>query len=340
MNRSADNCVPIVIAGFGFMGQTHAQCLAMNSRATVVGIVDADPASAAARAAQLGLCATVGSTLEEVLPQVNAAIVDLCLPTDLHRKQAETAFARKLHVFCEKPLALTLEDAEAMVRGAEKAGVFLMVGHCIRFWPEYRELERVVRRGEMGSLLALALTRRSGRPGYAVGDWVADPSRCLGGALDLHIHDADFLNHLLGLPAAVTSSGVRYASGWDHIETLYDYGGPCISAGGGWDHPAGWGFRMEFHAVFEGGTLDFDSFSSPTLQRCEADGKPQSVTLPALAAPAPVGLGAYAAELDYFVSCVERGEPPQVATGEQAAQSLRLVLAEIESATSGQTVNL
>lgn len=333
--------VRILLAGFGFMGRTHVLCLRRLSGVELAGVVD--PRGEATREVLVEAgCGEVPifSDLESALNGCDCRAVDLCLPTDLHRPQAEIAFSRGKHVFCEKPLALTLDDAEDMVRGAEKAAVFLMVGHCIRFWPEYCELERVVRTGEMGALLALALTRRSGRPGYAVGDWVADPSRCLGAALDLHIHDADFLNHLLGLPAGVTSSGVRYASGWDHIETLYDYGGPCISAGGGWDHPAGWGFRMEFHAVFEGGTLDFDSSSSPTLHRCEADGKPESVTLPALAVPAPVGLGAYAAELDYFVSCVARGEPPQVASGAQAAQSLRLVLAEIESAASGQTVKL
>lgn len=340
MNRPPETPVPVVIAGFGFMGQAHARCLAMNPRAVVAGIVDADPAAAAERARGMGLTAKAGATLEEVIGAVQARAVDLCLPTDLHRSQAAVAFARGMHVFCEKPIALSVDDARAMVREAEAAGVFLMVGHCIRFWPEYRELERVVRGGELGTLRAVALTRRAGRPGYTAGNWVADPGRCVGGALDLHIHDADFLHHLLGLPGAVTSRGIRRDSGWDHIVTLYDYDGVCVTAEGGWDHPAEWGFRMAYHAVFDGGTLDFDSTASPALTRCLPGGKPEPVTLPAVDAPHPEGFGAHAAELDHFASCVQRGEPPQIATGAQSAESLRLVLAEIDSAAAGHTIRL
>ncbi len=330
----------VAIAGFGFMGQTHARCMAMNPATKVVGVADADPVAAARRVGELGLELPVAASLAELLEEVDAMAVDLCLPTDLHRPQAEVAFARGKHVFCEKPLALNMNDANAMVAGAEQAGVYLMVGHCLRFWPEYAELERVVRSGELGKLMSLEMARRAGRPGYTKGDWVADPSRCLGAALDLHIHDADFINHLFGLPRAVTSCGSPYPSGFDHISTIYHFDAPRVCAVGGWDYPAAWGFRMEYHAVFEHGTLDFDSSASPTLTRCEADGKPEAVRLPQPDPSAPEDLAAYAAELDYFATCIKRGERPQTATGAQAAQSLRLVLAEIESARTGQTVSL
>ena len=340
MASSTDSPVPVVIAGFGFMGQTHAKCLAMNPRAVVAGIVDAEPSGARERADELGLQVTVEKNLGEVLAKTGARAVDICLPTDLHQSYADQAFSRGLHVFCEKPLALTNEDATDMVRGADSAGVFLMVGHCIRFWPEYRELERVVRSGELGALRALSLKRMAGRPAYTVGNWVGDPARCTGAALDLHIHDTDFLHHLLGLPAAVTSRGLRYPSGWDRIATLYDFDGLCVSAEGSWDRPAGWGFRMAYHAAFELGSLDFDSAASPALTRCEEGGKPQPVPPPALEIPHPAGLAAYAAELDYFLSCIQEGKTPQISSGAQAAGSLRLALAEIESAATGKTITL
>ena len=322
------------------MGRTHAQCLVLNPRVRLVGIADADPVAAQRHAGELGLKVPVAASLGQMLEEVESMAVDLCLPTDLHRSQAQVAFDHGRHVFCEKPLALTSPDAEAMVRGAEKAGVFLMVGHCLRFWPEYRELERLVRSREFGALKALTMRRSSGRPDYAANNWTADSRRCLGAALDLHIHDADFLHHLLGLPRAVTSRGVRYGSGWDHIETLYDYGGPCVSAGGGWDYPSRWGFRMEYHATFEGGALNFDSCLSPALHKCAAEGRPVPVKLPAGPVAAPAGLVAYAEELDYFCVHIASGVPPKIANGVQAAESLRLVLAEIQSAETGQTVKL
>lgn len=333
--------VRILVSGFGFMGRVHARALSGLCGVEVAGVVDprGEEIRGALRENGCGE-ASLHTDLETALQACDCDAVDLCVPTDLHRAQAELAFARSKHVFCEKPLALNMEDANAMVAGAQNAGVYLMVGHCLRFWAEYVELERVVRSGELGALRSLEMTRRAGRPGYTAGDWVADPSRCVGAALDLHIHDADFINHLLGLPRAVTSCGSLYPSGWDHISTIYHFDAPRVSAVGGWDQPAGWAFRMEYHAVFERGTMDFDSPASPALMRCESDGKPEAVLLPQPDAAAPEGLAAYAAELDYFAGCIKRGEPPQTATGAQAAQSLRLVLAEIESARTGRTISL
>lgn len=331
----------VLLSGFGFMGRIHARVLRGLSGVEIAGV--ADPRGEEVRGAlrEEGCAETpLYTDLKTALQASDCDAVDLCVPTDLHRAQAGLAFACGKHVFCEKPLALNMEDAEAMVAGAEQAGVYLMVGQCIRFWPEYRELERVVRCGELGALRSLSLTRLAGRPGYTVGDWVGDPARCVGAALDLHIHDVDFVHGLLGVPKAVTSRGVRYPSGWDHITTLYDYDGLCVSAEGGWDHPSGWGFRMGYHAVFDGGTLDFESTASPALTRCLANGKPQPVIPPVVDAPHPEGLGAYAAELDHFLSSVQRNEQPHISTGRQAAESLRVVLAEIESAASGHTVKL
>jgi predicted dehydrogenase len=205
-----------------------------------------------------------------------------------------------------------------------------MVGHCIRFWPEYMELKRIVDSSKHGRLLSLSLSRRTGRPGYSIGDWVNKPDRCLGAALDLHIHDADFLLHLLGTPEAVASQGLLDETGWSSISTQYVYDGRIVTADGAWNYPANWGFQMRFTAVFERAVLDFDSRSVLTL----AAGEAGSV---ALSMPSHDG---YYHELAYFIGCLERGEPVSVSTGEQASASLDLVLAEIESAASGNRISL
>ena len=82
---------------------------------------------------------------------------DICLPTDLHRATALQAFAAGKHVFCEKPIALSTEDAMVMTEAALLADRQLMVGHCIRFWPEYVELKRMVDSGKQGRLLSCVL---------------------------------------------------------------------------------------------------------------------------------------------------------------------------------------
>ena len=200
-------------------------------------------------------------------------------------------------MFCEKPIALTREDAAAMTDAAREAGRQLMVGHCIRFWPEYVELKRIVDSGEHGRLLSLSLGRRTGRPGYSIGDWVNKPERCLGAALDLHIHDTDFLLHLLGAPEAVVSQGLRDETGWSSIATQYVYGGRIVTAEGAWNYPANWGFQMRFSAVFERAVLDYDSRSGITL--AAGDAGPTALPMPQH--------DGYHHELAYFFGCLEIG---------------------------------
>ena len=321
----------ILLAGFGLMGRKHADVYHLLSDACVVGIVDprGGDLGESLRASQLD-GVPVFPSLASAMEEVECSVVDICLPTDLHRSIALEAFAAGKHVFCEKPIALTRNDASAMTLAAHQADRQFMVGHCIRFWPEYIELKRIVDSGEHGRLLSLSLNRRTGRPGYSIGDWVNKPDRCLGAALDLHIHDTDFLLHLLGAPEAVVSQGLRDETGWSSISTQYHYEGRIVTADGAWNYPANWGFQMRYTAVFERALLDFDSRSVLTLAAGEAG--PVALSMPPH--------DGYYHELAYFIGCLERGEPVSVSTGEQASASLDLVLAEIESAATGSRISL
>ena len=329
----------VVIQGFGFMGKVHARCYAANPRAEVAGIVDLDPDAACRAAHELELGdIPVAETLESVVAQTGADAADLCLPTDAHPEAAEAAFAAGLDVFCEKPIALNIESADRITGAAERAGKQLMIGHCVRFWPEYEALKAMVDSGEAGALLALNCERRATRPGYTKGDWISDPERCAGAALDFHIHDADFIRHLLGEPESVFARGVRLPSGWDHLQCSYVYGGPAVAAEGGWHYPDNWGFRMGFHALFEDGALDFDSAGEPGLRKI-VGGREQNPALERESGPL-ADFEAYRRELDYFINCLESGQPVARCTGADATASVRLVLAEIESASTGRPIKL
>jgi len=321
----------VLLAGFGFMGKKHADVYHQLPDACVVGIVDprGGELGDSLRVSQLD-GVPVFASLASAINEVEFSVVDICLPTDLHRTIALEAFAAGKHVFCEKPIALTRSDASDMTLAAHQSDRQFMVGHCIRFWPEYITLKRIVDSGEHGRLLSLSLSRRTGRPSYSIDDWVNKPDRCLGAALDLHIHDADFLLHLLGAPEAVVSQGLRDETGWSSISTQYLYDGRIVTADGAWNYPANWGFQMRYTAVFERAVLDFDSRSVVTLAAGEAE---------AVALSLPLHDGYYH-ELAYFIGCLERGEPVSISTGEQASASLDLVLAEIESAATGKQISL
>ncbi len=335
----------IAIVGLGFMGTMHAQVYAQLRNARLVAVVD--DKTSKRDLSKLKLDVPVFGTLEEMLAACEVDVVDICLPTDLHAPFALKAIAAGKHVFCEKPLALKAADGRKIAAAAKKARVFLQVGQCIRFWPEYQALEAFVKSGKAGKLLSLSLQRRTGQPGWSVGGWLLDGKRSGGGAFDLHIHDTDFVHHLLGKPDAVTSAGTRDKTGWSHIFTTYHFRNVAVTAEGGWNYPVNWGFQMAFQAVFERGAVEFDSGASPGLSVTLGKGKKQPLPFTS----AGVGesktgggnlssLGGYYNELAAFISCLENRRAPKIATGDQAADSLATALAEIQSAATGRTIKL
>lgn len=337
----------IIIAGFGFMGVMHAQIYKQLENARLVGVVDMRLEATRERLAELGLSdVTVFASLEDALATADFDVLDICLPTDLHLPFALKGIEAGKAVFCEKPLALSNADAEQIHDAAARAGVPFQVGHCIRFWPEYQALRTFVQSGRGGKLLSLSMQRRSARPSYAEGDWLNKEARSNGAAFDLHIHDTDFVLALLGKPTAVSSRATFDASGPSHIFTSYDFSDTVVHAEGGWNYPDTWGFQMAFQAVFEQAVIDYDSNTSPSLS-ITVPGKPKEA-LPFVKTGGSSSvsegnisdLGGYYNEIAYFIARLEKGLPIEDATATQAALSVRVTLAEIESARTGKPVRI
>ena len=229
------------------------------------------------------------------------------------------------HVLCEKPMALNVEQADRMIDAANRAGRRLMIAQCIRFWPEYRFLSRCVREGTYGKLLSLNMYRMGGRPIWSWENWFVDPARSGGPLYDLHIHDVDYVNSLLGLPEVVHATArMSEATGtYDVVHALYSYdGGPQVHIHAGWS-TVQIPFQAGFDAWFERGFLRFDGKSDPPLQVYDD-------LEHARARPAEYEKGdAYYNEIAYFVDCVEKNAYPEECPPESARDSLGLVTREI-----------
>lgn len=332
--------IRVVICGFGMMGQVHARVYQALPGVEIVGIIDSSPVQE--KVAEMGLKAAVAASITELLQSMDFDLVDICLPTDLHADMIIAAAQAGKHVFCEKPIALEVAEAERALQQVEQSGVLLQVGQCIRFWPEYQALESFMREGTGGKLVSLSLTRRAGRPGYSRDNWLLDGARSRGAALDLHIHDTDFVLHLLGKPWALHSIGRpdKNSQGWHHLFTHYLYDDVAVTAEGGWDLPPSWGFQMAFQAVFENAVIDYDSRTSPTLHLTLGDEQRAPMAFHTPEGEGVGGLGGYYNELAYFCGRIRTAKPPEIATGRQAMESLHVVLSEIESAETAQIVQL
>jgi predicted dehydrogenase len=346
--------VKIGIAGLGFLGQSHfANCQAIGQEsglAEVTAVADCEPARLAGYTPVSGnldlgsprLDLAGSERFEDAADMIERADIDavfICLPTYLHASMAVRAAQRGKHIFCEKPMALTLAEADAMIAAAQRGGVRLMIGHCLRFWPEFQHLKEAVSNQRLGALRSLSLTRLGSAPVWSWHNWMNDASKSGGGILDLHIHDVDLMHWVLGVPGALTSCGWHTGAstgGIDWVETSYEYGpGVAAHAHGGWLNLPGYrGFEFGYEALFEQGWIRCNGAWKPTLVEYSA-GAPEAI-YPTLSGDA------YVNEDRFFIECLAEGrDPATVISAEEARASLRIALAEEEAIRSGQgTVKL
>jgi predicted dehydrogenase len=326
--------IKVGLCGTGFMGTMHAACYAAIPDVRVAAIADVQPDKAQAVAAKCG--AALFPTARELIARAPVDVVDICLPTYMHCDHVLLAAKRGLDCLCEKPIARDPAQANRMVKAVRAAKIKFMVGQVIRFWPEYQVLKQYVDEKPLGPLASLVLRRFAEMPTGWKG-WFRKPALSGGAALDLHIHDVDYVLYLLGKPKGLDSVGACHGGSWDQIATNYRYPGVGVTAEGGWwDAPEP--FDMAFRAVFAKGILHYSSKNQPLI--CYEKGQPpalvnvpQPKTGDVQAGGNISSLGGYFNEVKYFVDCLKAGRTPETATAEDARDTLALVFREMTSAT-------
>lgn len=340
--------VRVGIAGVGFMGVTHFKAYGQVEGAQVAALFTRDRkklegdwdnvrgnfGGAGGRQDLTGIRKYESLNLLLADPEID--MIDLCLPSHLHRDLAIQAMEAGKHVLVEKPIALTVEDADAMIAASERTGRLLMVAQVLRFWPEFSVIKDLVESGEYGALRGAHFKRVISRPDWAGNDnWFADPTKTGGPVVDLHIHDTDFVQYLLGQPAAVSSTGTLSPNGQiDYLVTQYQYPGRnvCVTAQGGAVAMKGIEFEHGFDVYFERAMLKHNSSTTPALELYTEDGGKTEVT--------PRIGDAFAAQLTTAVQGVATGRLPAALAAVTARNSLATVLAEAESVRTGRPIQL
>lgn len=331
--------IRIGLVGAGFMGSTHATCYGLMEQARLVGVADVRTETADKVAKAHG-CSRFGS-LDQMLDSIGDGIdvVDICLPTYLHADAAVKALSRGKHVIVEKPLALALEDGARIVETARAAQKQCMVAHVIRFWPEYAWLRGMIQKGDLGSLTSASMWRLTQRrkPGTSWEDWFYDPARCGSPAMDLHIHDLDFVRAVLGNPLSHAARGTRREGRLEHLFAQYTFPGDVVvTIESGWGFPLNYPFEMAYRCVFERGAVEYRSRSgATTLYR--SDGTSEDVAVPTPDIPDSETGGnvasilGYYSELAYAVGRLDAGEPIEEADARDSLASLKVMLGVIAS---------
>jgi predicted dehydrogenase len=347
--------VGIGIVGIGFMGMIHYLAARKLTGGQVTALCSRDPRKLAGdwtsiqgnfgpRGTQMDLSAHAKHPqVHDLLADRNVDLVDLCVPNDEHARLAVKALEAGKNVLVEKPIALTVVDADRMVAAARASGKLLMVAHVLPFVPEFGFALEAVQSGKYGKLQAAHFTRVISKPDWSAG--IADATRSGGPAIDLHIHDTHFVGLVCGVPRAVQARGVVEHGAVVHLSTQYLYDDPslAVSALSGALSQSGRPFTHGFEIYLERATLSF-GFANlagegqlvPPLSVILPDGKVERPDLGSTGDP----VDAFVSELTVAVNAVAGGTEPSQLSGTLARQALALCAAEVESVQTGKSITI
>ncbi len=329
--------IKVGLLGAGFMGGMHAACYkaleGLGVRVTAV----ADGCRERGEKLAAMSDARVYTSAMELIEKENVDVVDICLGTHLHAAHAAAAMKKGCAVFCEKPVCLKEEDMTLMLDTQKETGAIVMIGQVIRLWTEYAWLKEVVDSGKYGKVLSGVFQRVSARPEWAFQNWLHDPELSGGVAVDMHIHDVDFVRYLLGEPDRVQAVAYRDQKGLiQQIFALYSYGSnAAVTVEAGWDYPGSFPFTAGFRLKLEKAAI---TMGTDGLTVYPNAGDPFHPELPVqFEAENDIGgnlssLGGYYNELKYFVEGLQGKNDLSVAPLSEAIASVRLVKREIEAA--------
>ncbi len=197
--------IRVGLQGCGGMGKSLASQLLTIEGAQLVGGADISEESRQKFAEQFQL--PVYPSLSEMLEAAEIDAVIVATPNHRHAPDTIEAARAGKHVFCEKPMALTLEDCEAMIEACRRANVKLQIGQVLRYLPDFSEAIELVQAGALGEPRHGLIFRYSGPREDWGHTWRDDPQQVGHHLFEVAVHELDFARCVFGQPVAV--------SGWD-----------------------------------------------------------------------------------------------------------------------------
>src|SRR5438067_12730440 len=237
--------VKVGIIGSQFQAGIHAVSLQiMPHEAEVVAIASPTPGNAAALAKRFRI-PRVFTDYREMLRERDIEMVTIAAPNSLHAKMTRDIAAAGKHIVCEKPLAMTIAEGEAMIAAAKRHSVLLMYGEELFFTPKYLKAKEMADAGAFGNVYLIKQSEKHFGPHSA---WFWDVSRSGGGALmDLGCHGIAFCWWFLGRPnvksvytQCATQVHANRTAGDDEALTVIEFDGGALGiVENSWTKPGG-----------------------------------------------------------------------------------------------------
>ena len=342
--------VKVGIIGCGKIAQTHAKSLSMLDEADFVAVCDMDSARAREFAEQFGV-PNVFSDMNEMLTSGLVEAVMCCTPHPVHERVVVAAAEAGIHVLCEKPMAITLEEADRMIEATDEAGVAFGVIFQRRWWPAAQRIRAAIDAGKLGHLtIGECQVKIDRNRAYFESDpWRGKWATEGGGVLmNQAVHAIDMFAWFMGKPVEVTGRYATHVHG-DYIDVedtavatlVFENGALGTILAASTFRPA-FGFRV---AV----TGDCGATAS-VWERNEGDqgitdiwtiaGEEEQVAGWLEAESGGLGFpGFHALQIQDFLQAVRDGREPAV-TGRDGKNALAIILGIYESSRTGLPVRL
>ncbi|MGH2837529.1 MAG: Gfo/Idh/MocA family protein [Thermoleophilaceae bacterium] len=345
----------IAVIGLGAIAVEHLGAYQKNEQAELVAVCDIDLERAKARAERFDVPWATGD-YTELLADADIDAVSVCVPNMLHAPIAEAALRAGKDVLVEKPMTVTVAEAERLVQAVEETGRALQIGYVRRFAPNALVTKRFLDEGEFGDVYAASATllRAAGNPG----GWFGDKQVSGGGPLiDLGVHIIDLCWYLMGMPKAVSVSGVTFSplGARDNIQHLSRYRAASAARANTVEDYASAQIRFEGGAVLNVDTSYSLHGRDEVGVRIHGDKGGAEIEPELLMVterhdtllhvqPQIDSLGfdfkvGFANQIDHFLR-ICRGEIPADATAAQGLEMARILTAIYESATTGTEVTI
>ncbi len=335
--------IRICMIGAGRVGKLHCGTLKNYiPNGEVVALVDPVTAILDETGDEFGIDARFAS-LEQAIDHAEFDAVVITTPTFTHRDLTVLAAERGKHVYCEKPMALTLEECDDMIRVTEKHGVLLQLGFMRRFDPEFMHAASLIENGEIGEIMMVkSLTHGPGLPPM----WANDLSRSNGMLAEVNSHDLDCVRWLTGsnieriyLETANFKGeerGVPYEHFYDTMfATLRFESGALGNISG--VCPCDYGYDARVEIIGKKGIMQIGQMQSKAV--VVVVNRDQGLITPIYKRWQERFAMAYINEIQHFVECVLTDTPPRV-TGLDGRWAVAGVIAGTKSFLEERPVTL
>jgi predicted dehydrogenase len=337
--------VKVGIIGCGSIAQhRHLPEYKMNKNVEIVAVCDVNEQRAIEVGKQYG--AKVYINYEELLASGTVDAVSVCTPNYLHAPISIAALKSGVHVLCEKPMATSKEEAQAMIQATKESGKKLMIGHNQRFVSSHQKARQLIESGEIGKIYSFRTTFGHGGPEQWSVDgkesWFFQKDEAFIGAMgDLGVHKTDLLRYILGeeiveVGAFVQTSAKDFANVDDNaVCVLKTESGIIGTLAASWAYVG----KEDNSTIIYGekGILHLEDHPTYSLIVQYASGEVVNYELSKIQSNDEGGQS-NTHVIEEFVSAILEDKEPAV-SGEEGAKSLSVILAALESHETKQIVS-